>query len=798
MHNLLNIKKYLEVVTLEIDFIDELAETGWIHTPLRVDVSKSVESRLLKKDIKESLLLWDGKDMNCWESLGRGSMLLNEDGILRITVPARSDAWPEGCPEDGDYCSFGQLEAILDTSGADWTRYNRLYFKIRPECNGMHSPMISIRLRNDGTIKIPDIYDREGYHIIHLKNHIWNTCIWEFPALPRDRVTSLTFEVHSYGLEVSMDCITKYDISDICLQSIKEPDNTVGWQCMDNTAVFSTEGYWADGRKTAIANTSEDTFHLRDVTSNKIVFTGKAEHFSSNKGAFSLLDFSDVKTPGTYRIEYGNYIGDKFKISDKPLEESIWKVLNFLYCERCGYPVGGGHGTCHGDIIARHNSLQLAYAGGWHDAGDVSQQTVQTAEVAHALLEMAVKIKNDRPLYNRLMEEAAWGLDFVLRMHFGDGYLATSAGIRRWSNGLIGDMDDTPARVHNHSFENFLISGIEAYAATAFSEKDSELAWKCLDSARNDYRFALQRFQEKGMELPIFFEHTYNSGLSQYWATASWAASMIYKASKDMFFAKEAEAFTNKFIECQETGNSEIPLKGFFYRSPEKKTIVHFNHQSREQIFMQALDALCRTQPENPRIGIWENSMRIYGMYIKSIMQYSKPYGLIPAGIHCIDECEDSETFPLLHLMTAFENEKDNYRQQLVNGIKISDRYYIRCFPVWFSFRGNTAVHLSAGKAASIAGKYFNDKELVEIAREQIYWTFGKNPFGQSLVYGAGSNYSQQYGALNGEMVGSIPVGIETRGNDDVPFWPMENNATYKEVWTTSAGRWLWVAADIY
>ena len=47
-------------------------------------------------------------------------------------------------------------------------------------------------------------------------------------------------------------------------------------------------------------------------------------------------------------------------------------------------------------------------------------------------------------------------------------------------------------------------------------------------------------------------------------------------------------------------------------------------------------------------------------------------------------------------------------------------------------------------------------------------------------------------------MVGSIPVGIETHGNGDVPFWPMENNAAYKEVWTTSAGRWLSLAAELY
>ena len=47
-------------------------------------------------------------------------------------------------------------------------------------------------------------------------------------------------------------------------------------------------------------------------------------------------------------------------------------------------------------------------------------------------------------------------------------------------------------------------------------------------------------------------------------------------------------------------------------------------------------------------------------------------------------------------------------------------------------------------------------------------------------------------------MAGSIPVGIETRGNEDIPFWPMENNATYKEVWTTSARCWLQLAADVY
>ncbi len=783
---------------MDSKFKEQLLETGLIHMPLQADLSKSVGKRLLKKNVLESAALWNGKDMECWTTRGRGHIECNGKGSLGIIVPSRSDSWPEGCPDDGDYCSFGQLEAILNVANADWSRYNRLYIKILPDCNGMHNPMINIRLRNNGKIKIPDIYEREGYHLVHLKNHVWNECVWEFPDLPRDCITSLTFEVHSYGLEISMDVNAKYYICDIRLESVDRPDNTIGWQLLENSAAYSTEGYWTNGRKTAIANISAETFLICNDDSNETVFSGKVQHISNNKGSFSLLDFTPVSTQGNYRIEAGQFISGSFRISDTPLEECVWKIINFLYCERCGYPVGGGHGTCHGDIIARHNGLMLAYTGGWHDAGDMSQQTAQTAEVVHALLEMADKVKNDRLLYNRLIEEAAWGMDFVLRMRFGDGYRATSAGICRWSNGLIGDMDDTQARVHNHAFENFLMSGIEAYASSIFSKKDPELAWKCLDAAKEDYGFAAAGFKEKGMELPVFFEHTYSSGLSQYWATQSWAASMIFSATGDRYYAKEAEDSGNKLLECQETGNPEIPLKGFFYRTPEKKSIVHFNHQSRDQVFMQALEALCRTQPENAGHSAWENSMLLFGAYIKSIMQYSEPYGLIPAGIHCMDECDDSGTFPLLHLMTTHENEKDNYRQQLENSIKLNDKYYIRCFPVWFSFRGNTAVHLSTGKAASIIGGYFCDRELIEIAREQIYWTLGKNPFGQSLVYGAGNNYAQQYGALNGEMVGSIPVGIETRGNEDIPFWPMENNATYKEVWTTSAARWLLVASDIY
>jgi hypothetical protein len=67
----------------------------------------------------------------------------------------------------------------------------------------------------------------------------------------------------------------------------------------------------------------------------------------------------------------------------------------------------------------------------------------------------------------------------------------------------------------------------------------------------------------------------------------------------------------------------------------------------------------------------------------------------------------------------------------------------------------------------------------------------GKNPFGQSIIYGEGHNYAQQYNALPGEVVGEIPVGIQSRFLEDTPYWPQVNTATYKEVWGVPAGKWF-------
>ena len=128
----------------------------------------------------------------------------------------------------------------------------------------------------------------------------------------------------------------------------------------------------------------------------------------------------------------------------------------------------------------------------------------------------------------------------------------------------------------------------------------------------------------------------------------------------------------------------------------------------------------------------------------------------------------------------------------------MGDHHYVKRFPVWFNvFNGNCAVHTSTGKAAAILANYFGDDELRDIAREQLYWVVGKNPFAQSLIFGEGHRFPQMNSFSCGEMTGEMPVGIRTIGNTDEPYWPQINNACYKEVWVTSAGKWLSLLAEL-
>ncbi|MDR0430382.1 MAG: glycoside hydrolase family 9 protein [Tannerellaceae bacterium] len=782
---------------------EDIRNTGYIHSPLPLDYSKAFETSGLKKRVLSSEMLCHMEDMSKWSHKGVGTFYQtgerSKDGkhSLRLTAPTRMDRLPDWG------LGLGTSMAMYDVGGENWEKYNRIKFYIYPDCEGARSIYLNLYVENDGEIKVPDKYGREGYHEINLINRQWNECFVEMTELARDKVTKLSFAIEIFGKERTMGDSLQFDVDAVELQVVENPEVVSGWIPAENRIIYSTAGYRTDSKKSAIVrvNKHDGTYCLLDSKTNQVVYKGDIHKVKSPIGEFEAIDFSGFKKEGEYLIQVGDILTPfPFYINKDVWDNSAWRVTNFMFAERCGYPVPEKHGACHTDLNGEHNGLSFTVNGGWHDAADMSQQTLQTGEIAFAFFEMAnrAKEKGNLDLYLRLAEEAQWGLDYIMKTRFGDGYRVQTWGTNLWTDGFTGTIDDAGrrrVRVHNRAFENFLFSGIEAYASLTI-EKDQMLKENLCKIAKEDFELATKRFEELGYnELAGGGgggDHAAMASQSQYMATISWAASMLYKLTGEQYYADKAAEAIKYTIQCQRTEplKDKKKTRGFYYRDLDKKSIVHFTHQSRDNLYMQALTALCETQPNHPDYQSWEGSIKLFAEYLKNIMEYVQPYGMVPSGVYHIDEVKDSANFYAVQVGIRSGADAD-YKEQLENGFKLDKEHYLRVFPVWFSFKGNAAVHLATGKAAALCGKFLNDPELMDIAEQQLFWIVGKNPFGQSLIWGEGSNYMQQYVALPGETVGEIPVGIQSRFNEDAPYWPQFNTATYKEVWGTPAGKWL-------
>ena len=143
------------------------------------------------------------------------------------------------------------------------------------------------------------------------------------------------------------------------------------------------------------------------------------------------------------------------------------------------------------------------------------------------------------------------------------------------------------------------------------------------------------------------------------------------------------------------------------------------------------------------------------------------------------------------------EEIKKSFNQQIKAGFSLGNDWYLRIFPVSNTRRGFLATNLSKTKGVSALALYLNDSDLHNISLRQIEFTLGLNPFSSSLMYGEGYRNHPLYVAFSKQMVGSLPVGIKTNKEHDLPYWPCYTNAVFKEIWGHTTGKFLDVISDI-
>src|SRR4029078_11959420 len=414
-------------------------------------------------------------------------------------------------------------------------------------------------------------------------NNRWTHVVWEIEPLARDRVTLLEIGYWVNKMLAAPTDRVAFEVGRLELQRV-QPDQHTGWSVGPDKIAFSHPGYQTGFSKTAITSGSATSFELVRATDSVSVLRKSTQSLHTRLGDFRDLDFSEVNTPGSYFVRSGKTSTRTFDIGGGVWRETIWKVLNFFYGERCGFAVPGSHDVAHLDWFATHGDQRIVMNGGWHDAGDLSQGAVNTGEATYAMFALAERlrgIKDDQQLIDRLIEEGMWGLDWLLRVRFDGGYRIGFASHNLWTNNVAGDADDrTRAAKHNPNV-NYIAAAAEALAYRVLKDRDPSLAARALRVAEDDWKYAIV-----GVEGPST------------WSTPAFAATRVelagigataslelYRSTHQKMYADKAVELARIIVASQQktpVGKS-FPLAGFFYTGPDRDTLFHQFHRGNDQ-----------------------------------------------------------------------------------------------------------------------------------------------------------------------------------------------------------------------
>ena len=345
-------------------------------------------------------------------------------------------------------------------------------------------------------------------------------------------------------------------------------------------------------------------------------------------------------------IQAGDTRTRPFRIDDNAWTGTIWKAINFFYAERCGFAVPGSHDVCHRDWQATLGDKKIVMNGGWHDAGDLSQGLVNTGEATYAMFALAERLQargEDPVLLRKLLDEAKWGLDWILKVRFDGGYRIGFASMNIWTNGIVGDADDRTREARNNPNVNYIAAAAEGIAYRVLRRSDPELAARSLRTAEDDWRYAIA-----GHEGP------------DTWNTPAFAASPIELAGIGVArVARVVPGRTGEIstpakrssspvivVDSQQrtTVGREFPLSGFFYTGPDRNTLFHQFHRGNDQAPIVALAQLCETFPDHTDWMKWYSAVALYSEYQKAAAKTTAPYGVLPAYVYRDDEYWRSPT----------------------------------------------------------------------------------------------------------------------------------------------------------
>jgi len=292
-------------------------------------------------------------------------------------------------------------------------------------------------------------------------------------------------------------------------------------------------GYFPDAVKYGMLAGGDETrvpWSLVNADTGETVTEGMTSEgvFDAASGDIvQTADFSDVTTPGTYRLVIDSVESVPFQISEGLYEKLKIDAVRYFYLNRSGIPLeeryagewarDAGHlsdsdVTCWSGTDADGKEwpgcdYRLNAAGGWYDAGDYGKYVVNGGIATWTLLNLYERLPDAYPDgslnipesnngVSDLLDEARWEMEFLLSMQVPDGQpLAGMAHHKlhdaRWSGVPVMP----PAEVNNDDLQNgrFLmppttaatlnLAATAAQCARIWKDIDAAFAERCLTAA---------------------------------------------------------------------------------------------------------------------------------------------------------------------------------------------------------------------------------------------------------------------------------------------------------------------------
>ncbi len=316
------------------------------------------------------------------------------------------------------------------------------------------------------------------------------------------------------------------------------------------------------------------------------------------------IDFSRVNKPGSYFLKLGNFESTPFSIGTDIYQQPLITLLRSYYLQRCGValndPITGiSHAPCHvkDGLLAHQDQYHKAGAyvsalGGWHDTGAYSKYVATTTVTIANLLNLYAQYPDlfpDSQLsipesgngVSDLLDEMAFGLDWLLKMQREDGAVYRKLSGKKWPMNLAPDEDKQPRYLYGISTpETAKFAAVMAIASRNYQSVNpelaskylaaAELAWQYLQTQR-EMKVDLVKGDDSGSDQYLFSDLNQEESLKTDTDDRFWAAAELYITTGNQDFAEYFSTYLDR-----------VDYTLFDWKNPAPLALVDYLRQQRQ------------------------------------------------------------------------------------------------------------------------------------------------------------------------------------------------------------------------